>query len=109
MHICYKIEELKFNVSGFEGNSDCTADFTVSFANNNGIIGSSLTIGSIPLQEFSEGLNFYYVNHSPSTISLAEDVMKAENKVYLYIQGIVDSKPVTFTSTFYINITISSQ
>ena len=73
---------------------------TFSFANNNGIIRGSLTIGSIPLQEFSEGLNFYYVNHSPSTISLAEDVMKAENKVYLYIQGIVDSKPVTFTSTF---------
>lgn len=105
----YRIDGLKFNVSHFMGNSLSKADFTISFANDNGIIGSSLVYSAIPLQEFSQESNFLYVNHSPNTLTMVQDVMKAENKVYLYIQGTVDAKPVKFTSTFYINITISSQ
>jgi len=104
----YKIDGLKFNVSNFVGNSLSKADFTISFANDNGIVGSSLVYSAIQLQNFSEESGFLYVNHNPNTLTMVQDVMKAENKVYLYIQGTVDAKPVKFTSTFYINISISS-
>ncbi len=104
----YKIDGLKFNVSNFTGNSQSKADFTISFANDNGIIGNSLVYSEVQLLDLSDESGFLYVNHNPNTLTMVQDVMKAENKVYLYIQGTVDAKPVKFTSTFYINITISS-
>lgn len=105
----YKIEGLKFNVSDFQGNELSKADFTISYASaNETSLGSSLIYSDIPLKEFSELQHFLYVSHSASTLALAQEVMKVENQLYIKVQGNVDLKPATFTSTFYINIRISS-
>lgn len=105
----YKIEGLKFNISDFQGNELSKADFIISYASaNETILGSSLIYSGIPLKEFSELDNFLYVSHSASTLTLAQEVMKVENQIYIKVQGNVDLKPAAFTSTFYINIRISS-
>ena len=105
----YKIEGLKFNVSDFQGNELSKADFTISYANvNETNLGSSLIYSDIPLKEFSELQNFLYVSHSAATLALAQEAMKIENQLYIKVQGNVNLKPAAFTSTFYINIRISS-
>ena len=105
----YKIEELKFEISSFNGSESAQSDFIISFIDSNGSLGNAVTYGNIPLYTFWQNQNKVVVNHSQSTINQVQESMDIHKELMLHIEGTVSERPVGFEATFYITINISSK
>ena len=107
--VAYKLEDLKFEISAFNGSESVQSDFIISFIDANGSLGSPVTYGDIPLYTFWQNQNLIIVNHSSATINQVEESMGIHKELIVHIEGMVSEKPVDFEATFYITINISGK
>lgn len=106
--IGYKIEDIEFVISGYQGNELTQCDFDIAFVHLESIIGSGASI-TVPLYTFSQQGSYINVNHSAETRSIVEGYMDSEKKATLRVSGILSAKPAKFYCQFKIWIKSSSK
>jgi len=104
----YRIAEIKFDLSNFNGNANAKGDFEIGFSQYGQWIGNPMNINQIDLKEFSDQSDFLYINLAPETISLAQESMNKYHMISLDLKGNVSAKPVSFTTTFFVTIIVRS-
>lgn len=103
----YKVDDIQFDINNYVGEELTQCNFEIAFVQLSEVIGSSIYY-TVPLYTFDQQGTFITVNHSPSTLSLVENIMNVNNNIVLRVKGTVSDRPVKFNSTFKIRIKISN-
>jgi len=107
--IGYRIEQVLFKITDFEGNELTKCDFSFSYRNQVEMLGSPLLYSQVPLYEFSQQQNSLSIMHSQATQSLVNQYMNTNKELIFHIEGVVDRKPTQFTASVHIGIRMSGK
>ena len=107
--IGYRIEQVRFKIINFTGDQLTKCDFTFSYRNNTGMLGSPLLYSQVPLYDFSLQQNSLSITHSQATQTLVNQYMNTNKELIFRIAGNVDRQPTQFTANVYIGIKMSGK